>query len=225
MKSGVPPTAWRKWALALLLLVAGLALRFVVEPVLGDRYPFGTLYLVVGVVGWFMGPWPAIAVALLGFVACNALFVAPRGMVFGEGQKDMVELFFYVAICAGGLLLVRRIHQREASLRQALLEQTAVREALEASERRYRTVGEAFDFGMWSGDANGRVTFASPSLLAFVGKTLEQWADGDWHANLRRLSCRRLEVLEIARRFHREAIRRRVVATSGGPDRGWSGRL
>jgi len=190
LKSGVPPTAWRKWALALLLLVAGLALRFVVEPVLGDRYPFGTLYLVVGVVGWFMGPWPAIAVALLGFVACNALFVAPRGLVFGEGQKDMVELFFYVAICAGGLLLVRRIHQREASLRQALLEQTAVREALEASERRYRTVGEAFDFGMWSGDANGRVTFASPSLLAFVGKTLEQWADGDWRANLREPSHR-----------------------------------
>lgn len=59
--------------------------------------------------------------------------------------------------------------------------------------------------------------------LARLGRQLV--GDGDWHVNLRRLECRRLEVLEIARRFHREAIRRRVVATSGGPDRGWSGRL
>lgn len=59
--------------------------------------------------------------------------------------------------------------------------------------------------------------------LARLGRQLV--GDGDWHVNLRRLSCRRLEVLETARRFHREAIRRRVVATSGGPDRGWSGRL
>ena len=167
------------------LLAAGLVLRLMLEPVLDDRYPFGTLYLVVGLVGWFMGVLRAIAVAVVGFLACNALFVTPHGLLFGGGHKDAVELVFYVAICAGGLLLVRRVHQREASLRQALLEQTAVRQALEASERRYRTVSEAFDFGMWSGDANGRVTFASPSLLAFVGRTLDQWADGDWHANLR----------------------------------------
>lgn len=59
--------------------------------------------------------------------------------------------------------------------------------------------------------------------LARLGRQLV--GDGDWHVNLRRLEGRRLEVLETARRFHREAIRRRVVAASGGAERGWSGRL
>jgi hypothetical protein len=56
-----------------------------------------------------------------------------------------------------------------------------------------------------------------------LGRTLA--GHGDWHVNLRRLRCGRQQALETARRFHREAIRRRVVATGGGPDRGWSGRL
>ncbi|MBL8361200.1 MAG: hypothetical protein JNN18_11970 [Rubrivivax sp.] len=71
--------------------------------------------------------------------------------------------------------------------------------------------------------AAARVHGGPAPRLSRLGRQLV--GDGDWHVNLRRLSCRRLEVLEIARRFHREAIRRRVVATSGGPDRGWSGRL
>jgi PAS domain S-box-containing protein len=46
-------------------------------------------------------------------------------------------------------------------------------EALELSERRYRSVSEAFDFGMWSADSAGRLTFVSPRFLAFLGVTLE----------------------------------------------------
>jgi PAS domain S-box-containing protein len=175
---------WRAWALAGTLLAAALVLRLALDPVLGVRYPFGTVYLAVGVVGWFLGVAPAVTVAVLGFLAGNWLFVAPRGLLFGAGGKDVVELVFFVAICAGSILLVRRVHQREASLRQALEEQTAAQQRLEISERRYRTVGEAFDFGMWSGDANGRVTFVSPRLLRFLGRSLEQWTGGDWNANL-----------------------------------------
>ena len=167
-----------------MLLAGGLALRLVFDPLLGERYPFGTIYLVVGIVGWFVGFAPAVAVAVLGFLCGNVLFVEPRGTLFGGGEKDAVELAFFLLICAGSLLLVRRIHQRENSLRQALGEQTRIREALAASERRYRTVSEAFDFGMWSGDATGRVTFASPRLLQFLGRTLEEWTESDWSANL-----------------------------------------
>jgi len=46
-------------------------------------------------------------------------------------------------------------------------------EALELSERRYRSVSEAFDFGMWSADSAGRLTFVSPRFLGFLGVTLE----------------------------------------------------
>ncbi|MCU0759603.1 MAG: ATP-binding protein [Steroidobacteraceae bacterium] len=184
MNLTTPRGSWQAWALAGTLLAAALVLRLALDPVLGLRYPFGTIYLAVGVVGWFLGVVPAVAVAVLGFLGGNWMFVEPRGTLLAAGGKDAVELVFFVAICAGIVLLVRRVHQREASLRRSLAEQTATREALASSERRYRTVGEAFDFGMWSGDATGRVTFVSPRLLNFLGRTFEQWTGGDWHSNL-----------------------------------------
>jgi len=299
------PRGWRAWGLAAALLTAAVVLRALLDPVLGVRYPFGTIYLLVGIVGWFLGVAPATVVAIVGYVVCDALFLEPRGLLLTTLTRDWVEFVFFVAICAGGILGTRRIHQREWSLRRALLEQTATRAALhqsehrfrevldsmsdivftlrpdgtreyinprwreftgqqdadskhfesllppqdaralrrareralatgepsrsefqmqgqdgrprwfvsrtvpirdsrgaitgwvgivtdvddtrrardelEASERRYRSVSESFDFGMWSADASGRVTFASPRLLQYLGKTLEEWADGRWH--------------------------------------------
>ena len=120
-KSGIQPAGWRAWALAGLLLAGGLALRLAFDPLLGERYPFGTIYLIVGIVGWFVGFAPAVAVAVLGFLCGNVLFVEPRGTLFDGGEKEAVELAFFLLICAGSLLLVRRIHQREGSLRTAEL--------------------------------------------------------------------------------------------------------
>jgi PAS domain S-box-containing protein len=54
--------------------------------------------------------------------------------------------------------------------------------ALELSERRYRSVSEAFDFGMWSADAAGDLTFVSPRYLEFLGVTLEQAEAQLWSA-------------------------------------------
>lgn len=180
MKSGIQPGSWRAWMLAGALLAAGLLLRAPLDLLLQGRYPFGTIYVVVGLVGWWAGVAPAIVVAILGYLAGNWLFVDPRGVLFGAVEHDWIELVFYVTMCAGGILLARRVHQREASLRQALARQTATHEAFAISERRYSVVGDAFDFGMWSGDADGRITFVSARLLSFVGLTLEQWAANQW---------------------------------------------
>jgi PAS domain S-box-containing protein len=55
-------------------------------------------------------------------------------------------------------------------------------EALELSEQRYRSVSEAFDFGMWSADQDGRLTFASPRLLQFLGMSIAQAQQHLWFA-------------------------------------------
>src|SRR6202035_743935 len=49
-------------------------------------------------------------------------------------------------------------------------------------ERRYRSVSEAFDFGMWSADAAGGLTFVSTRYLNFLGATLEQAETRLWSA-------------------------------------------
>jgi PAS domain S-box-containing protein len=53
-------------------------------------------------------------------------------------------------------------------------------EALELSEQRYRSVSEAFDFGMWSADKDGQLTFVSPRLLQFLGTSLEESRQHLW---------------------------------------------
>lgn len=55
-------------------------------------------------------------------------------------------------------------------------------EALELSEQRYRSVSEAFDFGMWSADSTGRLTFVSSPFLRFLGVPLEQAETQMWSA-------------------------------------------
>ena len=60
-------------------------------------------------------------------------------------------------------------------------DQKRATQSLELSEARYRSVSEAFDFGIWSADAGGRLTFASPRLLQFLGMTLAEAQALTWH--------------------------------------------
>ncbi len=57
-------------------------------------------------------------------------------------------------------------------------------EGLELSEQRYRSISEAFDFGMWSADKHGRPTFVSPRLLEFLGASFEEIQERLWSALL-----------------------------------------
>lgn len=53
-------------------------------------------------------------------------------------------------------------------------------QALRASERIYRAIGEAIDFGVWICDPKGRNVYASPSFLQLVGLTQEEFSQLDW---------------------------------------------
>jgi len=53
-------------------------------------------------------------------------------------------------------------------------------EALRASERLYRAIGESIDYGIWVCDAQGRNTYASASFLRLMGITQEQCAGLGW---------------------------------------------
>ncbi|MCC6173303.1 MAG: response regulator, partial [Gammaproteobacteria bacterium] len=166
-KSGIQPAGWRAWALAGLLLAGGLALRLAFDPLLGERYPFGTIYLIVGIVGWFVGFAPAVAVAVLGFLCGNVLFVEPRGTLFDGGEKDAVELAFFLLICAGSLLLVRRIHQRESSLRTAELAHARALAELEL-------VTGLMTTGVVRGDRDHRYLWANRAYLGWLNRSIDQ---------------------------------------------------
>jgi PAS domain S-box-containing protein len=53
-------------------------------------------------------------------------------------------------------------------------------QALRASEKLYRAIGESIDFGVWVVDRGGRSVYTSESFLKLVGKTQAQWSEIDW---------------------------------------------
>jgi PAS domain S-box-containing protein len=59
-------------------------------------------------------------------------------------------------------------------------EQSKALEALAASERLYRAIGESIDYGVWVCDPDGRNTYASESFLKLVGLTQEQCSNFGW---------------------------------------------
>jgi PAS domain S-box-containing protein len=145
---------------------------------LGTHYPLGTFYAAVAVIGWFWGVGPAVLGAVLGYLAGEYLFLAREAASLTD---SILELSAYAIICSSLIALVYRVFERQRRLDVALSaheftrqEEKRAAEALALSERRYRSVSEAFDFGMWSADAAGHPTFLSPRLLDFLGVPLEQ---------------------------------------------------
>lgn len=62
-------------------LLLSLLIRLSLDPWLGESAPLLTLFAAVGVAVWVGGYRPAIVVTLVGFVACDWLFIEPRGHI------------------------------------------------------------------------------------------------------------------------------------------------
>jgi PAS domain S-box-containing protein len=58
--------------------------------------------------------------------------------------------------------------------------QKIAEQALRASEKLYRAVGESIDFGVWVVDRSGRSVYTSESFLKLIGKTQAQLAASNW---------------------------------------------
>jgi PAS domain S-box-containing protein len=91
---------FRAWAISLAALIAAVLLRWLLDPLMGDALPLVTLFGAVGAAAWVGGYLPATVVAVLGYVACNYLFIAPRSAVGPLDMSTVVGFAAYVFTCA-----------------------------------------------------------------------------------------------------------------------------
>jgi PAS domain S-box-containing protein len=146
------------YAVAVLALVAAILLRWLIEPVLLGKLPFVTLFGAVAVAVWLGGYAVAVLVTVLGYAACQYLFIAPWGR-FDELQ-NLLGLAAYVFTCS--IIIVFGEVMRRA--------QGRAREEHEKLRVTFASIGDA----VITTDAEGRITSVNP-----VAESVTGWTDAE----------------------------------------------
>ena len=158
-KPRIPPGF--EYVLSIGAMAAAVLLRQLLDPYLGSAYPLVTLFGAVAAAAWLVGWRPSTVAAVIGYLACDYLFVEPRGeLSLYRSVENFVGLLAYVFTCAMiiGLGEAMRRARRRAREREDLLRITL------------RSIGDA----VITTDAAGRVTDVND-----VATTLTGWSPGD----------------------------------------------
>jgi PAS domain S-box-containing protein len=148
------------YALAIAALVGAVLIRYLLDPWMEDTLPLVTLFGAVAAAVWLGGYRPAIAVGILGYLACDYLFIQPRGHFALGGLGDLIGLLAYLFTCSliiGFGEATRLAHTRTNEQRELL------RVTL-------RSIGDA----VITTDVEGRVTHMNA-----VAESLTGWMQRD----------------------------------------------
>lgn len=108
-----PTTA--KYVLAFALTALSLDIRWLLDPLLGDRIPAAIVVPVVVFLVVFVGMGPAILATIVGLLGAIYFFALPRQMLSTHDPGAAILLFFYLLICAAivatGEAVRRRSHE------------------------------------------------------------------------------------------------------------------
>ncbi len=106
------------YGFAFAAVIAAVLLRWLLDPVMGDAMPLVTLFGAVAAAASVGGYRPAVPAAILGYLACDYLFIPPRASLSVGGLGDIVGLSAYLFTCAliigiGHAMRVARVRGNE----------------------------------------------------------------------------------------------------------------
>lgn len=171
--------------------VVAILLRYAVDPVLGNQFPFVTFFLAVLVAGWYGGFGPAIVAIVLGTLATSWLFIPPRGLLTITGTANFVGSLIYVVVGLAMALLTqsqRRQRQRAQAnarlaeehlgrLQREVAQRKRFEQRLSTSEARFRAVVEGAPVAIIALDQEGRIRMANHSATRLFGYEREEMLD------------------------------------------------
>lgn len=106
------------YAIALVLVLGAILVRFQLDPVVGNNFPFLVLVASVAAMVWLGGYRPALVVLILGYLVSNYLFVEPRGAFAintTEGVVGTIAFLFTCVIVISFGETMRRARMRAAA--------------------------------------------------------------------------------------------------------------
>ncbi len=139
----------------MIALAAAIALRWLLDPVMGDAFPLVTLFGAVAGAVWLSGLRAAVTVTIVGYAAAFYLFVAPRGVAGYDLAANIVGFLAYLFTCS--LIIAIGTALRTARAREA--------DAREVLRVTLRSIGDA----VIATDVAGTVTYLNTVAEAVTG--------------------------------------------------------
>jgi PAS domain S-box-containing protein len=152
------------YVVAIIATAAAVFVRWALDPWVGNYLPLATLYGAVGIAVWFGGTRAAVLAVAIGYLACNYLFIEPRGLT---GAQHLVGLLMYLASCA--ILIAFGEAMRRAS--RHLQEE---REALRAKDLQLEEVTESTSVLLTHCSRDLRYVFVNRACAEFFGRPRDE---------------------------------------------------
>src|SRR5690348_9695233 len=93
------------YAVAVLAAICATAIQVAMQPMVGDQFPFATLFLAVLVSAGIGGLGPGIVATVCGYVAAAFFLMAPRGSIAVHGSDNQFGMLVFVFVSTGITLL------------------------------------------------------------------------------------------------------------------------
>jgi PAS domain S-box-containing protein len=163
-------------------VLLALAARQLLDPILGDRIPFGTFFIAVMVIAWWTGVKPTLLALALSSLVADFLYVPPRNALGFASPADFMSwlIFFAVGLASAVISEAHRraIHRAEATAADLAQEIGQHRRTLAAYQNKE---GELRDFiensitPLHWVDREGRIIWANQAELDLLGYTKEEY--------------------------------------------------
>ncbi|MBY0527310.1 MAG: CHASE3 domain-containing protein [Gemmataceae bacterium] len=92
------PGSLKTYGVSLVAVSLAGAIRWLLDPWLGDHIPYATFFGAVVVAAWYGGFRPALLATALGFVLALYCFVPPRFSFFGTTGPHLLGVFMFVVV-------------------------------------------------------------------------------------------------------------------------------
>jgi PAS domain S-box-containing protein len=159
--------SWLRYGGAFVAVILAVLVRLALDPVLGERFPFATLFFAVLIVAGYGGRGPALAATAFGALVSARFLLPPRNGFALRGIEEQAGMVLYlamglgIALLGGTLRTARRRAERQtdkALRRKDQLQATLV------------SIGDA----VLVTDAEGIVTSLNP-----VAESLTGWSQAE----------------------------------------------
>lgn len=157
----------QRYLLAILCVLLAIGLRLALIPLLGDLFPFATLFFGILVSAWYGGFGPAVAATLLGGILASRYLLRPFDSLAVAQVEHQAGLVLYILVGFGiatlGGVMRTALDRAEAAAARAALQREELRTTL-------ASIGDA----VLVTDLDGRVVSLNP-----VAENLTGWPSAE----------------------------------------------